>query len=466
LNRRTTEVSTDVIVIGGGNAALCAALEARAHGVRVLLVERAPAFYRGGNSRHTRDFRLMHSKPNQYMTGVYSEDEFMEDLVRVTGNDFDHSLAQLVIRQSADLPDWLSKCGVKWQPPLRGTLHLSRTNMFLLGGGRAMMNAYYRSASRNGINIWYDSPVTDLLIEGNKFKAAIVLQEGRETIVNARAAVIACGGFEANLEWLRRYWGSAVDNFIVRGTPYNDGHVLSKLIEYGAVSVGTEKGFHAVAVDGRAPKFDGGIVTRLDSVPLGVVVNKHGLRFYDEGEDFWPKRYAIWGGLIAHQPGQIAYSIFDAKAMGKFMPSMFPPITSPTIRGLASQLDIDAENLERTVANYNESVRLGTFDPNTLDDCHTEGLDPPKSHWAIRIDTPPFYAYPLRTGITFTYLGVGIDEAARIKMNDGSVSPNMFGAGEIVAGNILKQGYLAGFGLTMGAVIGRIAGKGAAYAAQ
>jgi tricarballylate dehydrogenase len=220
-----------------------------------------------------------------------------------------------------------------------------------------------------------------------------------------------------------------------------------------------------VALDARAPRFDGGIVTRLDSVPFGIVVNNLTQRFYDEGEDFWPKRYAIWGGLIARQPEQIAYSIIDSRSMRLFMPSVFPPIKAPSIPALADVLGLDAGGLSRAVDAYNASIRPGTFDPAALDDCHTEGLNPPKSHWAVAIETPPFYAYPLKTGVTFTYRGVAVDQQAHVILQDRGPAPNVFAAGEVMAGNILGRGYLAGFGLTIGTVFGRIAGLEAARAA-
>jgi tricarballylate dehydrogenase len=252
---------------------------------------------------------------------------------------------------------------------------------------------------------------------------------------------------------------------VIRGTPNNRGRVLEVLLEVGAKQIGNEREFHAVAVDGRAPKYDGGIVTRLDSVPFGIVVNRCGERFYDEGEDFWPKRYAIWGGLIARQPDQVAYSIVDHKAMGKFMPSVFSPVEAPSIGELAERLDLEAAAVERTVDAFNAAVQPGTFDPGALDDCTTAAsLQPPKSHWAVPIDTPPYYGYPLRPGITFTYMGVGVDENAHVIAHDERPMPNVFAAGEVMAGNILGRGYLAGFGLTIGTVFGRIAGTSAAHA--
>jgi len=452
----------DVLVVGGGNAGLCAAMTAKRAGARVLLLESSPEVFRGGNSRHTRDIRYMHDRGNDYATGPYHEDEFWDDLRRVTGGETTEPLARLTIRESVDLADWMPAHGVRWQRPLAGTLHLARTNLFFLGGGKAMVNAYYDTARRLGVEVAYDAEVRALKVADGAFHSATAVLGGASHEVRATSLVVAAGGFEANIPWLKRYWAEAADNFVIRGTKYNQGLMLEQLLDQGAKAVGNPREFHAVAVDARAPKFDGGIVTRLDSVPFGIVVNRDAQRFYDEGEDFWPKRYAIWGGLIARQPDQIAYSIGDAKAMGRFMPSVFPAVEAGSLNELAKTLGLDAAALAATVHAFNVAVRPGTFDASRLDDCRTEGLGPPKSHWAVGVDRPPFWAYPLRPGITFTYLGVTVDERARVIMQDGRPATNMFAAGEVMAGNILGRGYLAGFGLTIGTVFGRIAGRQAA----
>jgi tricarballylate dehydrogenase len=354
---------------------------------------------------------------------------------------------------------------VRFQPSLGGTLQLSRTNSFFLGGGKALVNAYYASAAALGVDVAYDTEAIDLKMSGSRFVSALLKTQSGELEIGASALVVATGGFESNLEWLREAWGEAADNFLIRGTPYNKGRMLRVLMDKGAQAIGDPTQGHCVAIDARAPKFDGGIVTRVDCVSLGIVVNRDAQRFYDEGEDFWPKRYAIWGRLVAQQPGQIAYALIDAKAMGRFMPPVFPPLRADSIRALAGQLQLNAENLEGTVARFNAAVRPGTFDHTRLDDCVTEGLQPPKTHWARRIDEPPFFAYPLRPGITFTYLGVRVDDQARILFPDGP-SANMFAAGEIMAGNILGRGYLAGIGMSIGTVFGRIAGTEAARSAR
>jgi tricarballylate dehydrogenase len=451
----------DVVVLGGGNAGLTAALSARAAGARVAVIECAPRHFRGGNSRHTRNLRVAHEAPTDVLTEAYPEREFWADLLRVSGST-DERLARLVISRSAGCPEWMRAHGVRFQSSLKGTLHLGRTNAFFLGGGKALMNTYYAAAARGGIDVLYDARVDGLELTGARFEAAVVSTPAGSRVIRGRAAVLASGGFESNIDWLREAWGPAADNFVIRGTPFNTGRVLRLMLEAGAEAVGDVKACHAVAVDARAPTFDGGIVTRLDSVPLGIVVNARGQRFYDEGEDAWPKRYAIWGSLVADQPDQMAYSITDDKVAGRVMPSVYPAIEAGSIRDLSAALGLPADAVEATVRAFNQAVRPGRFDHTALDECRTEGLVPPKSHWAQRLDTPPFRAYPLRPGITFTYLGVRVDAEGRVAMQGGGAAENIYAAGEIMAGNVLRRGYVAGVGMTIGTVFGRIAGERAA----
>jgi tricarballylate dehydrogenase len=457
-----TASQPDVLVLGGGNAGLCAALSASESGASVLVVECAPPEFRGGNSRHTRNLRCTHEAPTDVLTGSYPENEYFADLMRVTGGESDEALAGMTIRESARVSPWMKSFGARFQPALGGTLHLGRTNAFFLGGGKALMNAYYAAAKARGVEVLYNAEVIALQIREGHFESTTVLVNGAPVEIRAKILVAAAGGFEANLEWLKEAWGDAALNFIVRGTPYNKGRVLKLLLDSGAAPVGDPTQCHCVAIDARAPKFDGGIVTRLDCLPLGIVVNKNGERFYDEGEDLWPKRYAIWGRLVAQQPDQIAWSIIDAKVVDRFMPSVFPAVGADTIEELAGKLQLPTDRVTETVRNFNNAVIPGAFDHTMLDDCRTQGLSPEKTNWAQRLDTPPFFAYPLRPGITFTYLGVKVSEQAAVIMSNGSPAKNIFAAGEIMAGNILGKGYLAGFGMTIGTVFGRIAGREAA----
>jgi tricarballylate dehydrogenase len=497
----TLKPEYDVVVVGGGNAALCAAMEARRGGASVVIIEAAPQYLRGGNSRHTRNVRYLHAGPDNFLVGSYEEDEFYRDLLQVTGGETNEELARMMIRASSDLGDWIKGNGVRWQGALKGTLQLNRTNAFFLGGGKALVNTYYETAAKLGIEAVYDIEVVDI-VPGDGGMSTLTVRptsppsplsdfgegehdvrpdgtgrrppssvrpqhvEGRGTpygaghaVLSAKAIVVASGGFEANLEWMGQYWGEDVHNFAIRGTPYNRGGPLQVLLDRGAKPVGNPREFHAVAVDARGPQFDGGIVTRLDTVPFGIVVNREGRRFSDEGADFWPKRYASWGGLIARQPGQVAFSLLDSKMSDAFMPSLYPPIVTNTVHELAIELGLDPEVVGETVASFNAAVHDGTYDATALDDCYTAGLEPPKSHWARRLDTPPYMAYPLRPGITFTYRGLTVDEHAQVIAENGEPIPGLFAAGEAMAGNILGRGYLAGFGMTIGSVFGRIAGR-------
>jgi len=346
----------EVLVIGGGNAGLCAAIAAAEAGASVLLLESAPRPYRGGNSRHTRNLRCMHTESMGVLNGRYDADEYLDDLRQVTGGQTDERLARMCIRASEGVYHWMESHGARF---------------------------------------------------------------------------------------------------------HNRGVVLKDLLQQGIKSVGDPAQCHAVAIDGRAPKFDGGIVTRLDCVPFAVVVNKDGARFYDEGEDVWPKRYAIWGRLVAAQPQQVAYAIIDSKALDLFMPSVFPPAQADTVQGLAEKMKLPVQNVAQTIKAFNAACGPGEFKPDQLDGLATAGLTPRKSNWARAIDTPPFYGYELRPGVTFTYLGLKVDENAQVQAAHGPVE-NLWAAGEIMAGSLLGKGYLAGFGMTIGTVFGRLAGQGAA----
>jgi tricarballylate dehydrogenase len=460
-------VTTDVLVIGGGNAALCAALMAREAGASVVLLEAAPQAWRGGNSMHTRNLRCMHDAPQDVLVDAYPEEEFWQDLLKVTAGRTDEALARLVIRASSNCRPWMQKHGVRFQPSLSGALHTARTNAFFMGGGKALVNAYYRSAQALGVQVHYNTPIDRIELQGDRFVAA----HGGGQRFAAKACVLAAGGFESNIPWLRQAWGQnalgeyPADNFLIRGTRYNQGTLIRKMLDAGADAIGDATQAHMVAIDARAPLYDGGICTRIDCVSLGVVVNRQGQRFYDEGEDFWPKRYAIWGRLVAQQPGQIAWSVIDAKAVGRFMPPVFEGVSAPTLPELARRLGLPEDAFVQTLAAYNAACQSGQFDHTTLDNCHTQGLVPAKTHWALPLDTPPFTAYAVKPGITFTYLGLKTNAQAAVHLG-GRPSPNLFVAGEMMAGNVLGQGYTAGVGMSIGTAFGRIAGTQAALACK
>ena len=452
----------DVVVAGGGNAALCAAITAARAGARVIVVEGAPAFYRGGNTRHTRNLRLSHDGSAPTMTGPYAEDEFLGDLYRVTGGKTDAALAKLTVARSAELLGWLDEQGVRFQPPLGGTLSLGKTNAFFLGGGRGALNALYRRAEALGVTCVYDAPVTALNIVDGFFISAVVKHGGKMVPIRGRTLIAAAGGFEANIEWLKEYWGAAADNFLIRGTPYNTGTVLRMLLDSGVAAVGDPTQCHAVAIDARAPE-----VRRRHRHPPRQRHLRH-------------CRQRASAALLRRGRGRLAEALrhlgppdraagrsdrlFDRRCQ------IHPPVHAVDLSGdrggndrrAGDEANLDPAALEKTVNDFNAAVQPGTFDHTALDDCVTSGLAIAKSHWARKLDTPPYYGYPLRPGITFTYLGVRVNEESRILLKDGKPSGNMFAAGEIMAGNVLGQGYLAGIGMTIGAVFGRLAGQGAA----
>ena len=450
----------DVIVVGGGNASLCAAIRAAEAGATAAIFERAPKEYRGGNSRHTRNFRCKHGAPKGVLTDSYSEDEFYDDLLKVTKGNTDEELARLTISESETCYEWMLEQGCYFQESLSGTLSLSRTNAFFLGGGKALVNAYYNRLESLGVAIFYRATVLDVVIRNREFDGVLVDLDGTQSYKRGRCVVLASGGFEADKDWLASAWGDAAKNFLIRGTPYNTGEVLKGVLAGGADQVGDPTQCHAVAIDGRAPEYDGGIVTRVDCVPFSIVVNQEGHRFYDEGEDVWPKRYAIWGRLVAKQPNQVAYAIIDSKSKDLFMPTVFSATVTESLDDMAQQLGLPEDEFLATVQDFNAACQDGDFFPTELDGLRTSGLTPQKTNWARPIDTPPFYGYELRPGVTFTYLGFRVGHDAKVSFG-GVPSKNVWAAGEIMAGSILGEGYLAGFGMTIGTVFGRIAGEGA-----
>ena len=440
---------------------------AREAGASVLLLKRAPKRLARRQFARTRaTCAACTTRRRTCCVEAYPEEEYWQDLLKVTGGPTDETLARLAIRASSTCRDWMRRHGVHFQPPLSGALHLSRTNAFFMGGGKALVNAYYRSAEALGVRVRYDAPVDALELAGRplrrgpdrreRIEAQRLRARRRRLRVQPRMAARGLGPNERG-EW-------PADNFLIRGTRFNQGVLLKFMIDAGADTHRRSVPGALVAIDARAPLYDGGICTRIDCVSLGVVVNREGERFYDEGEDFWPKRYAIWGRLVAQQPGQIGYSIIDCKAIGRFMPPVFPGTRADTLPELARALGLPEDAFMHTLARYNAACRAGTFDHTALDDCATEGLVPAKTHWARPIDTPPLLRLCARPGITFTYLGLKVNERAAVHFG-GAPSDNLFVAGEMMAGNVLGKGYTAGVGMSIGTAFGRIAGSGAAAAA-
>jgi len=452
----------DVLVVGGGCAALCAAIAARRHGAVVRMVEHAPAALRGGNARHARNFRIMHDRPEWYVPDIYGEEAFLGDLVRVTGGALDERLARILIRGSASLAPWLVENGVRLQDPSSGAMPYSRRTAFFLGGGKAMVNALHATAQKLGVEVQYDSEVVALGF-GDGNCTAEIRHDGRIERAPAKTVVVCSGGHQANLGWLRESFGPAADNFIVRGTPYDTGAVLRLLLDAGARPAGDPTHTHIVAVDARSPKFDGGIVTRITAIPHGIVVDIRAKRFHDEGEDARKTHFARWGARIAECEGQIGYLILDANGVGRALPTALAPIRADTIEELATALGLEPAALQATVSEFNAATP--TADDVPLSERRTTGINPPKSRGAVALTTPPFAAYPLRPGLTFTHYGLAVDDHLRVMMNDGHPMQNVFAAGMVMAANVLGDGYLAGLGVSLSAVFGRLAGEAAARSA-
>lgn len=397
------DILPDVLVIGGSMAGLCAAISARRAGASVMLVEASPEHMRGGNLRHARNIRIPLAEPNGLAPGRYGRAEFEREMVEIAGGAGDPDLIRTVAERAGELGDWLSKQGVIFQT---GHIPYSRRTSFFLGGGKAAANALYDTARRLGVDVRYDTGISTLDISA----------------LPAGAVILCCGA------------GQAVtgQNLINRGTPFNTGHLMRSLIEQGAATAGLPEAAHFVAVDGRSPAHDGGIVTRLDGFEHGMVVDHSGARFTDETRISGPRRYSVWGQLIARLPVPKATLIVDAETM-KSMPVLaFPPVRADTLCDMAERIGADLVSLERSAR-----------------DCG-------------RVSLPPFFAYPVAPGLTFRCHGLHVDRSARVRMRDGSLRKNLFAAGAVMAAGVLHTGYLSGTALTISAVFGRIAGEEAA----
>jgi tricarballylate dehydrogenase len=453
----------DVLIVGGGCAGLCAAIAARQCGASVQLIEWAPSSLRGGNSRHARNFRVAHPGPTAFVDGSYSENAFLDDIFRVTRGNIDLELARILVRESVDIADWLVGHGVRLEPRGQVSRPPSARTAFLLGGGKAMINALSATAIRVGVNVAYDSQLVDFDAQNDDECVAMIRRHGQITRLVSRAAVVAAGGNQADVSALRPHLGQAVDNIVIRGTRYAPGLVLQRLVDYGMQPIGDPSRSHMVAVDARSPWFDGGIVTRINAIPFGIVVNRDGVRFSDEGADVERTHFSRWGALICDCPDQIAFLILDTKSRTDGVRSPFPPIAANDIRTLAGKLQLDGDRLEDTILRFN--VAATGSDDMAPNERATVGLTPPKSRYAIPLTGARFACYPMRPGLTSTYLGVAVSSDGRVRRADGSMSRRLFAAGSIMAANILREGHLSGLGITIATVFGRLAGQAAAHEA-
>jgi tricarballylate dehydrogenase len=485
----------DVIVVGAGNAAMAAAVSAREHGAaRVVVLEKAPRELRGGNTHYSGGlFRFAYDRPDDlvplvgdaarevpdFPAGVepYPHADFWRDLLRVTEGRADRELGEILIGRSFDTVRWMTAQGIAMEPALSlsgvrigSTVKWSPGAIIRARGeGVGLSAMWFRIAEARGVEIRYAARVVRLLQDARARVTGVVVEEAdgfRE--LTARAVVLGCGGFEANPEWRARYLGRPWDHAKVRGTRYNTGDGLRMALEIGALPHGQWTGCHSTPIDADAPPHGDRKLTdktnRL-SYPFGVLLDRRGRRFVDEGEDFQFYTYARLGGIILTQPGGLAFQIFDAKVAG-LLEGRYKtgaPVVADSLAALVEQLPVERAAALRSLEAYNDAVGAGAFDPTVKDGLATRGLEPPKSNWAQRLDTPPFVAYAVTGGITFTFGGVRVDASAQVTSTSWAPIAGLYACGEMVGG-IFHGNYPGGTGLMSGAVFGRIAGASAAAA--
>jgi len=485
--------SRQVIVVGGGNAALCAAISAAEHGARVIVLERAPHDLRGGNTRFTAGamrvvyesqadlLRLMPDLTPAELArtdfGRYSSANFYDDLGRVTHYRTDPALAEILIEQSYETLCWMQQKGVRFLPLYgRQSFEVDGKVRFwggltveTWGGGPGLVDSLTDIATQHGVIIRYGVRARELLFEHNRVTGVRVSDSAGEDRCHADAVVLACGGFESSATWRARYLGPSWDLARVRGTRFNTGDGIEMAMQIGAAARGHWSGCHAVAWDLNAPEYGDleiGDSFQKHSYPLGILVNNLGERFLDEGADFRNFTYAKYGAQILQQPQQTAWQIFDATVTpllrDEYRIREVTRVRGDSLEELASKMEgVDAPALLATIRAYNDSITDEIkFDPAVKDGRRTIGLSVPKSNWANRLDTPPFEAYGVTCGITFTFGGLHVDDAARVISQEGDPIPGLFAAGELVGG-LFYFNYPGGTGLTAGAVFGRLAGSGA-----
>ncbi|MGH7056604.1 MAG: FAD-dependent tricarballylate dehydrogenase TcuA [Acetobacteraceae bacterium] len=491
------DLAADVVVVGAGNAALVAALAAREKGASVLVLERAPEEERGGNSRFTAgairvayngvaDLRrlmpdLTAAEIGNTDFGTYTEQQYYDDLARVTEYRTDPELAELLVSRSFPTLAWLREKGIRFAP-IWGRQAFKVDGRFKFwggltveawGGGPGLVDGLTNAAEREGARILYGARALALLTDDDGVRGVRIRQAGHSAELVSRAVVLASGGFQANAEWRTRYLGPGWDLAKVRGSRFNTGDGIRMGLEAGAMPWGNWSGCHAVGWDRYAPPFGDlavGDGFQKHSYPFGIMVNAAGRRFVDEGSDFRNYTYAKYGRVILSQPHQFAWQVFDSKVLhllrDEYRIRRVTKARGATIEALADKLEgVDRPGFLRTIAEFNQAVRQDVpFDPNVKDGRAATGIEIPKSNWANPIDTPPFEAYAVTCGLTFTFGGLRINGEAAVLDTEEQPIPGLFAAGELVGG-IFYFNYPGGSGLSAGTVFGKIAGASAAAAA-
>jgi tricarballylate dehydrogenase len=489
---------SDVVVVGAGNAALCAALAAAEANVSVLVLERAPHEERGGNSRFTAGaircvydgvedlLALMPDLSDEELRitdfGSYPEERFFDDMARVTEYRADPDMVELLVKRSRDTLRWMRSKGLRFVP-IYGRQAFKVDGRFKFwggltieawGGGPGLVDALTAAAERGGVTVAYRARALELIADDAGVRGVRIRHEGRTTEVACKAVVLAAGGFESNAEWRTRYLGPGWDLARVRGTRFNTGDGIRMALAVGAMPWGNWSGCHAVGWDRNAPPFGDlaiGDAFQKHSYPFGIMINANGERFVDEGADFRNYTYAKYGRVILNQPGQFAWQIFDRKVLhllrDEYRIRQVTKVTARTLEDLTVKLDdVHGGRALETIKAYNGAVMKDVpFNPNIKDGRATRGLPIPKSNWANTIEQPPFEAYAVTCGITFTFGGVRVDTSAQVIDSDGEPIGGLYAAGEMVGG-LFYFNYPGGTGLMSGSVFGRIAGGEAARAAR
>ncbi len=486
----------DVIVVGAGNAALSAALAAEEKGAKVCVLERAPEDESGGNTRFTAGVMRFAHNGLQDLTalvdlteeeiettdfGTYDENAFYDDMYRITNYRTDPEMVEILVTQSYDAMRWLREKGMRFVPSYgRQAYKVDGKFKFwggvcldAWGGGPGLVEMETKACHERGVEILYETRALSLIHDGIRTRGVRVRRGDKIEELEAGAVVLAAGGFEANAEMRTRYLGPGWELAKVRGTRFNTGDGITMALDAGAMPYGNWSGCHAVGWERNAPEYGDlavGDQFQKHSYPLGIIVNAEGKRFLDEGADFRNYTYAKYGAEILKQPGQFAWQIFDSKVLhllrDEYRIRQVTKVTADTLEELAGKLDgVDAQGFLATVEEFNGAVMTDVaFSPNDRDERGTQGITPRKTHWANPLDTPPYEAYAITCGITFTFGGLKIDTAGQVLDTDGLPMPGLYAAGELVGG-IFYFNYPGGTGLMSGAVFGRLAGHGAAAGA-
>ena len=487
------EIRYDVVIVGAGNAALCAALSALETGASVAVLECAPADESGGNSRFTAgavrfayagldDLRrvvtdLSEKEIETTDFGTYAEDQFFDDMFRVTQYRCDPDMVETLVRQSLPTIVWMREKGIRFVP-IYGRQAYKIDGRFKFwggltvearGGGPGLVDSLTTVAKKAGAEIMFGTRALSLIFDGTRVKGVRVRRAGEVMDVRADSVVLAAGGFESNAEWRTRYLGPGWELAKVRGSRFNNGDGIRMALEIGALPAGNWSGCHAVGWDLNAPPYGDlavGDQFQKHSYPLGIIVNAKGERFVDEGADFRNYTYAKYGREILNQPAQFAWQVFDKKVLhllrDEYRIKRITKVSADTIEDLAAKLEgVDGRAFVETVKRFNAAVATDVpFNPNIKDGRGTNGIAPAKTNWANPLTEPPFEAYGVTCGITFTFGGVGVDGSARVLDLDRQPIPGLYAAGEMVGG-LFYFNYPGGTGLMAGAVWGRTAGRAA-----